>query len=104
MRLQSAIVGSRQQGQRATWVHLDGSEPNLSTAIITGKKQDVDGVVTDITGTLTPSVLVPNAFDWVYSIADVAVGGTYGVQFTATYPSGAVDRTPLTLWVVNPGL
>lgn len=104
MRLQSAVVGSRLQGQQPVWVHPDGTEPDLSSATITGKKQAADGTITDITGTLVPNVLVPNTFDWTYSVADVAVEGSYSVQFTATYLGGAVDRTPLTLWVVNPAL
>ena len=105
MALVHAIAGALRPGQEITWTRDDGSAEDLSNATVTGVLFDTTtGATRAIAGTIQVSDGPNGVFIWNYDLADV-VYGTYLVQFTASFVSGATPaRTFLTPWRVNPSL
>ena len=104
MALANAVQGARHTAQRITWQDADGDPLNLTGATLSGRRLDLaTGTAAALDGTLVIVDAEAGVFTWDYGANDVAVGGVFNVQFTATF-DGEADRTLAELWEVHEAL
>ena len=104
MALSDAVQNARLPVQRITWRRRGGSgnPQNLSGTTLSGIIIEPNTeTIRPITGTLAiVGAGTSGEFDWSYSAADVALAGSFRVQFTATYPDLRRANTFVTVWTV----
>ena len=101
MALADAVQGARRPSQTITWTDAAGNPLDLTGATITARILRPTGAVAS-DGTFVVTDAANGVFRWDYSAADVASAGTFMVQFTAAFPSGATPaRNTLAEWQVH---
>ena len=106
MPLGKAVVGSNHTPQIITIQDPDGAAYDLSTSALTGKLENTNtGVARVIDGTLA---FVTDGSDgkvtWTYGTNDIGTAGVYWCQILFTFPSGKVDVTEKTEFIVLPSI
>lgn len=105
MALSIAIKGSNHTAQSITWKDERGNAVVLTGATITGSKRDHDGTaITAIDGTLALSDGANGVFTWTYGTNDIAVAGSYVVQFYATYSDTTIEKCFIEQFIVEEAL
>lgn len=104
MSMPSAVAGATRPTPTITWTRADGTVETLTGGQLTGRiVNPKTGEGRDIAGALAVADGAAGTFTWTYDAADVALSGTWWVQFTAAFGSGATPaRTLATEWVVHP--
>jgi hypothetical protein len=106
--LPTVARGSLRPSLEIIYTHADETEvEDLTDATIVGRIHDLGAdTYRPVQGTLTP--LAPETagvFEWEFDAADVAVDGTFEVQFAATWPDDPdYGRTIVFAWEVAPSL
>ena len=101
MSLPKAVVGSNHTAILVTCRREDDSIVDITNSTITGtRKNKRTNTTTTLTGTMAIVSGTGGQFRWTYSTADVAIAGSYTVQFSATFADTTVERSLLEDWDV----
>lgn len=101
MALTSVVKGARHSVMPVTWVKGDGTPHDLTSATLTGVKEDKAGTATALDGLLSVTDGAAGTFSWTLGAVDVGTPGVFQVQFIATYPDTTFDVTEPAVWVVH---
>jgi len=105
MGLSIAVEGSNHTGQSITWKDERGNAVVLTGATITGSKRDHDGtVITAIDGALAITNGANGIFSWTYGTNDIAIAGSYVVQFLATFGDATIEKCLIEQFTVEEAL
>lgn len=105
MALSNAVQGATKFPQLITWTDTEGEPVDLSEATITGRIWSAVVAPRNIEGPLQlDGDGSEGQFTWTYHANDVAIAGTFRVQFTATYAGNLKARTLQEKWEVKPAI